>query len=132
MVTWHRTERKLSKFHTRNGQSDADGQSREAEISADRLRQVTDGAPIGIFQTDKWDKYVYTNPRWSEITGVGPDQAAGSALDSVIASELRSDLMAHLDLPGKARRRALLSVRDTEVGRQATHRADDGCRHPGQ
>ncbi|MGD0394375.1 MAG: ATP-binding protein, partial [Acidimicrobiales bacterium] len=100
-MTWHRTARKLSKFHTRNGQSDTDGRAREAEISADRLRLVTDGAPIGIFQTDKWDKYIYTNPRWSEITGVSPDQAAGSALDSVIASELRSDLMGHLDLSGE-------------------------------
>ncbi len=102
MVTWRRVERRLSKLGPVTAESNANGQSRETRLSDGRLKQVTDVAPIGIFQTDQWDKYVYTNPRWSEITGVGPDQATGSALDSVIASELRSDLMAQLDLPGKA------------------------------
>ena len=70
------------------------------EIAAEHLRIVTDSAPIGIFRTDAENKYVYTNPRWSEITGVGPDQATGSALDTIIASELRSDLMDQLDISG--------------------------------
>ena len=76
--------------------------AREAQISADQLRLLTDIAPVGIFQTDAENRYVYTNPRWSGITGIGPDQAAGSALDTIIASELRSDLMGQLDLPGEA------------------------------
>jgi PAS domain S-box-containing protein len=75
--------------------------AREAQSSADHLRLVTDIAPIGIFQTDAENKYVYTNPRWSGITGVGPDQAVGNALDTIIASELRSDLMSQLELPGE-------------------------------
>jgi PAS domain S-box-containing protein len=101
MVTWRRIERASSKLAPVAAESNAGGQARDDQPSADRLKQVTDVAPIGIFQTDEWYKYIYTNPRWSEITGVGPDQAAGSALDSVIASELRSDLMGQLDLPGE-------------------------------
>ena len=37
----------------------------------------TDAAPIGIFQTDADNRYVYTNARWSEITGVTADEAVG-------------------------------------------------------
>ena len=54
--------------------SDADG--RVPQISADQLRLVTDLAPIGIFQTDQRNKYVYTNPRWwqrsRESAGIRP------------------------------------------------------------
>ena len=40
------------------------------QASADQLRLLTDAAPIGIFQTDIENSYVYTNPRWTEITGI--------------------------------------------------------------
>ena len=71
----------------------------DLQISADHLRMVTDVAPIGIFQTDAQRCYIYTNPRWSEITGIQPSDAVGRPLDSVIASELRSDLVRRLDDP---------------------------------
>ena len=45
-------------------------EARELQASADQLRLLTDAAPIGIFQTDADNRYVYTNPRWIEITGV--------------------------------------------------------------
>ena len=43
---------------------DLAAQAREVQASADQLRLLTDAAPIGIFQTDAENQYVYTNPRW--------------------------------------------------------------------
>ncbi|MDQ1695164.1 MAG: two-component system, sensor histidine kinase and response regulator, partial [Frankiaceae bacterium] len=62
------------------------------EASADHLRLLTDAAPIGIFQTDAENQYVYTNPRWTEITGIGAEQAAGRTWDAISGSELVSGL----------------------------------------
>jgi two-component system, sensor histidine kinase and response regulator len=61
--------------------------ARAVQTSADQLRLLTDAAPVGIFQTDVDNCYVYTNPRWSEITGVPAEQAAGQAWDSMIGDE---------------------------------------------
>ena len=44
--------------------------AREVQRSADQLRLLTETAPIGIFQTDAHNRYVYTNARWTEITGI--------------------------------------------------------------
>jgi PAS domain S-box-containing protein len=66
-------------------------QAREVQASADQLRLLTDAAPVGIFQTDIEDRYVYTNPRWSEVTGVSAEDAAGRKWDSIIGSEQRTD-----------------------------------------
>ena len=90
------------------------------QISADHLRMVTDVAPIGIFQTDAERRYVYTNPRWSEITGIQPSEAIGRPLDSVIASELRPDLMQRLDDPDN--RGVELSYRFEIPGRDSARR----------
>ena len=90
------------------------------QISADHLRMVTDVAPIGIFQTDAERRYVYTNPRWSEITGIQPSEAIGRPLDSVIASELRPDLMQRLDDPDN--RGVELSYRFDIPGRDSARR----------
>jgi PAS domain S-box-containing protein len=68
-------------------------QAAEVQTSADRLRLLTDVAPIGIFQTDADNRYTYTNPRWSEITGITPDQAAGKLWDSIIPASQRHELV---------------------------------------
>ena len=47
-------------------------QASEAQAAADQFRLLADAAPIGIFQTDAENRYVYTNPRWTEITGSRP------------------------------------------------------------
>ena len=47
--------------------------ARDVQTSADQLRALTDAAPVGIFQTDAQNRYVYTNPRWSQITGVAAE-----------------------------------------------------------
>ena len=70
--------------------------AREVQTYADQLRLLTDAAPIGIFQTDTQDRYVYTNPRWTEITGIPPEEAAGQKWDTIIGSEQRADLVAEL------------------------------------
>ena len=61
-------------------------QARELAASADQLRFLTDAAPIGIFQTDAEGRYVYTNPRWSEITGIPRDEATGQQWEEIVAS----------------------------------------------
>jgi PAS domain S-box-containing protein len=70
--------------------------AREVQESADQLRLLTDAAPIGIFQTDVQKRYVYTNPRWSEITGIPPEEAVGRDWDTIISSEERAGLVAEL------------------------------------
>ncbi|HEX7719375.1 MAG TPA: PAS domain S-box protein, partial [Woeseiaceae bacterium] len=64
--------------------------SRVVQETADRLRSLTDAAPIGIFQTDANNRYVYTNARWSEITGIPADEALGRDWDSIIDAESRT------------------------------------------
>ncbi len=68
--------------------------AREVQASADQLRLLTEAAPIGIFQTDVRNRYVYTNPRWSDITGVRPEDAVGRDWDTILSSRERTDLRA--------------------------------------
>jgi len=71
-------------------------QAREVQASADQLRLLTDAAPIGIFQTDTENRYVYTNPRWTEITGTLAEEASGCAWDCIIDPQQRADLASEL------------------------------------
>ncbi len=65
-------------------------QARQVQTSADQLRLLTDAAPIGIFQTDAENRFVYTNPRWSEISGIAADEAAGLSWNTIAASDQRA------------------------------------------
>jgi PAS domain S-box-containing protein len=73
-------------------------QARNVQSSADQLRLLTEAAPIGIFQTDAENRYVYTNPRWSEITGVPYEKATGQRWGTLIDFEQRGDLSPDLAL----------------------------------
>jgi PAS domain S-box-containing protein len=64
--------------------------AREVQTAADQLRLLTDAAPIGIFQTDAEGRFVYTNPRWSEITGIPSGEAAGQAWEAILRSTDRA------------------------------------------
>jgi PAS domain S-box-containing protein len=64
--------------------------ARDVQATADKLLLLSDAAPIGIFQTDAENRYLYTNPRWSEITGVPPEQVIGQHWD-IIAATGQSD-----------------------------------------
>jgi diguanylate cyclase (GGDEF)-like protein/PAS domain S-box-containing protein len=70
--------------------------ARELETTADQLHLLAEVAPIGIFQTDAQNRYVYTNPRWTEITGIPAEEAAGLEWSAIIGSKHRTDLIADL------------------------------------
>lgn len=67
-------------------------QAQAVQASVEHLELLTESAPIGIFETDQEDRYTYTNPRWTEITGVSSQAALGRAWDSIIAPERRDEL----------------------------------------
>jgi PAS domain S-box-containing protein len=83
--------------------------AREVKAPADRLRLLNDVSPVGIFHTDADNRYVYTNPRWTEITGIPPGEAAGQEWDIIIGFEERSALLA--EFPDGALDRAELRHR---------------------
>ncbi|HYP47383.1 MAG TPA: response regulator [Thermoleophilaceae bacterium] len=110
-------------------------QAGEVQKSADQLRLLTEAAPIGIFQTDHQNRYLYTNPRWSEITGITQKKAEGQTWDhflgeeerGALASELSDKFAEHAELSsrfvlrvaGKASRIVLLTskrIPDSEGG----------------
>jgi PAS domain S-box-containing protein len=70
--------------------------AREVQMSADQLRLLTDSAPIGIFQTDAANRYVYTNPRWAQIVGMSCDEAAGQHWDVIMHTDRREALRVDL------------------------------------
>jgi PAS domain S-box-containing protein len=71
-------------------------QARAVQASADQLRLLTEAAPIGIFQTDADNRYVYTNPRWAEVTGHEPGAAIGEPWDVVFDSRSRAEVQTKL------------------------------------
>jgi two-component system sensor histidine kinase/response regulator len=68
--------------------------ARELQTSADQLRLLTETAPIGIFQTDAHNRYVYTNARWTEITGIPTAVATGQEWHMIIGEDQRAALAA--------------------------------------
>ena len=78
--------------------------AREVQASADQLRVLTDAAPIGIFQTDERNRYVYTNPHWSAITGIAAEVALGQGWDTIFGAEQNVDPLAPAPVPAELRR----------------------------
>jgi PAS domain S-box-containing protein len=70
--------------------------ARQVQESADQLRLLTDSAPIGIFQTDADNRYIYVNPRWSEITGMASGEAVGRRWDAILGPADRAVLAAEM------------------------------------
>jgi PAS domain S-box-containing protein len=66
----------------------------ELQATVNQLARMMDAAPTGIFQTDAANRYVYTNPRWSEITGLPADEAIGRNWDSIIEPGQRPGALA--------------------------------------
>ena len=62
----------------------------EVERYADGLNLLAECAPIGIFMTDSENRFVYTNPRWSEITGISASEARGKPRSSIIEAQYLS------------------------------------------
>jgi PAS domain S-box-containing protein len=102
----------------------------EVKASADQLRLLLDIAPAGLFQTDADLKYVYANPRWTELTGISLQEALGRTCDAILDSlhtglitELPPDLSAgershryEIDLPGEASRIVLVTAKPIPDG----------------
>jgi PAS domain S-box-containing protein len=86
--------------------------ARELEESAERLRLVTEFAPVGIFQTDAENRYVYTNPRWSEITGIPSQEALGSDRESIVSADQRAALVPEATDQPELRHRFEMRVAD--------------------
>jgi PAS domain S-box-containing protein len=78
-------------------------EAQRVQASADQLRLLTESAPIGIFQTDADNRYIYTNPRWSEITGLASTAALGQQWDVIIDEEQRVSLATTSDDKGLGR-----------------------------
>ena len=57
--------------------------------SPEQLRLLAETAPIGMFMTDSENRYTYTNPRWSEITGLAQNDVLGKFRSEIIESKLR-------------------------------------------
>jgi diguanylate cyclase (GGDEF)-like protein/PAS domain S-box-containing protein len=68
-------------------------EAEEVKVAADQLRLLTDAAPVGIFQTNSDNKYVYTNPCWSNLTGLSSEDAEGSYWDCIIDTKQRADFL---------------------------------------
>jgi two-component system sensor histidine kinase/response regulator len=66
-------------------------QARELQASTDQLRRLADAAPIGIYQADRQNRYMYVNSRWSEITGISGDLAFGNTWAEIIESGYRDN-----------------------------------------
>jgi diguanylate cyclase (GGDEF)-like protein/PAS domain S-box-containing protein len=62
------------------GQDITERRRAEANLrdSEERFRTLSQHAPVGIFQTDPAGGCTYVNERWSEMTGMSPDEAAGA------------------------------------------------------
>jgi PAS domain S-box-containing protein len=68
-------------------------QTLEVQASADRWRLLAEAAPVGIFQTDRHHHYTYTNPRWTEITGIPAGAAFGQDWRVIVDAEQASRLV---------------------------------------
>jgi PAS domain S-box-containing protein len=72
-------------------------QSLAVQAAADRLRLLTDTTPVGIFETDLQGRFVYTNARWTEITGISSGEAIGLDWDTIAAAEENAGVFSELD-----------------------------------
>ena len=61
--------------------------ARDIETSVDQLRLMADAAPIGIFQTDSENRFIYTNPRWTDISGIAAEEVVGLSWAAIVASD---------------------------------------------
>jgi PAS domain S-box-containing protein len=135
-VAPHELRAKVSVFASLFGRAgELAAQAREVQASVDQLRLLTDAAPIGIFQTDEEGKYIYANPRWSELTGISSEEAIGQTCEAILlSSEHRDEITAVPDderarlehhhryeiaVPGSEPKTVLVtsrSIRDSERG----------------
>lgn len=90
-------EEKVRKMTTR---LDAEGAPRtdEQRASDRRLKMLAVYAPVGVFQTNAAGRCIFVNDRWSELTGIGPEQAQGQGWFSTLHPEDRDRILAQWNL----------------------------------
>ena len=93
--------------------------ARELQSSADQLRLLTETAPIGIFQTDAQNRYVYTNARWSEITGMSSADALGEEWRIILDPERRGEAAGDFESPVEGEERSSRLRISTRTGSPA-------------
>ena len=76
------------------------------QASAEEFKLLVEVVPVGVFRTDAQDRLVYTNPRWSELTGIPATDAVGQ--DRCTMTGRRQDLVVD--------RRAILDADGTTTG----------------
>jgi len=76
------------------------------QASAEEFKLLVEVVPVGVFRTDAQDRLVYTNPRWSELTGISATDAVGQ--DGCTMTGCRQDLAVD--------RRALVDADGTTTG----------------
>jgi len=59
-----------------------------------RFRTLSEHAPVGIYQADAAGGCTYVNSRWSEITGITPEEAMGDGWSRAIHQEDRATVYA--------------------------------------
>jgi PAS domain S-box-containing protein len=74
-------------------------QARKTQETAGWLTLVTNAAPIGIFLTDEHQRYVFVNPRWTELTGIPAEEALGQSW-GIVQDASRGDVSADLSADG--------------------------------
>jgi PAS domain S-box-containing protein len=57
--------------------SDRVESARALRESEERFRALAENAPLGVYRQDLEGHCLYTNPRWSEVTGFSADEARG-------------------------------------------------------
>jgi two-component system NtrC family sensor kinase len=83
----------------------------EVKASADDLKVLVDASPIGIFRTDAADRFVYTNPRWSEISGFSAEEALGQEWEALVRGNGGSSEQIDTSIEG-VDRRSKLNLKD--------------------
>jgi PAS domain S-box-containing protein len=87
-ISGHELRAKVSVFANLCGRAKVlAAQARDVQHGADQLRLLTDAAPVGIFRTDAHNHYVYTNPRWSDITGMSSADALGAPWHTILRAD---------------------------------------------
>jgi len=72
--------------------------TRELVASEARFRSLSSTAPVAIFQTDDQGKVVFTNRRWTEISGLSADETLGTGWLSAIHPEDRERIRVHWEV----------------------------------
>jgi two-component system sensor histidine kinase/response regulator len=61
----------------------------DALVSLEQLKLLVESAPIGMFLTDSENRFTYTNPQWSEITGLAAEDVHGRLRSEIIETQVR-------------------------------------------